>query len=151
MSCDLAVQGAGLREIRQELERVFGDLLGTYFLPSGATTPALWVRGFPSALTIEAGLNPNEVPPDWRVEGIEAVLENPPEMDRMATAPGAIPTLRTWTLLFTQHDTRRTLADVLLRLHRAFPSARRRYQRQTADTYERLTVELLDHVLIQPL
>jgi hypothetical protein len=148
MSCDLAVQGASLRAIRDEIEAVFGDLLGVYFLPSGSTIPALWVRGFPSAVTLELGLNPNQLRPDWRADGIEAILENPPELDRVGT--GAV-TRRTWTLTFTQWDTRRTLAEAVIRAHRAYPSARKRHQRQTADTYERLIVELLDHVLIQPL
>jgi len=138
----LIERGPTLRQVRQELEELFGGLLGTYQLPSGLTRRALWVSG--------GGQGQERPPADWKVRGIECVLNRRPTRESIGGI-GAIVAIRRWTLTFTCWDTSQTLEAVDLCIFRAFPTAQRRPQPQTDETYERLVVELPDPVTIQPL
>lgn len=137
MTHPAGLMGASKRAVRDELQDLLGPLLGVYRKPDGTTIPAFWMA-------------PPRVPPEWRVEGIEAVLTATPTLDRRGQF-GAIATMRTWSLKVVQYDTAQTLEAVELLLYRAYPHSRRRPMAQTDDTYEQLTVELLDPILITPL
>lgn len=140
MSSQLVERGASLLQIRQQLLALFGSELGIYTLPSGATKVAFWTTG----------PGQQRVPPDWRVSGIECILNRRPVRQHLGGI-GTLVALRRWTLTFTAYDTSKTLDDIDLLIYRAFPDAQRRPRPQTDDLYEQLTVELPDAVTIQPI
>ena len=57
-----------IRDIRVQLETTLADVLGTYRLANGATTPAIAVRAAGESL-----------PPGTTVEGLEVVIVRDPE------------------------------------------------------------------------
>lgn len=132
-----AVLGSCTHQLRDALLATFGSELGFYTLPSGATVPAIYVVGR------------QQVPSDWRVSGIECILiDSPPFQPN-----GGVGTLianRVWTVQFRCHDTTRDLAAVRLLAFCAWPSATARHLPQTDNTYEQLTYELVDTILITP-
>jgi hypothetical protein len=124
-----------LRAVRDELFGLLEPYLGTYKLGRSARRPAFYVVG------------PGQVRPQWTVKGIEAVLVNRPELVSLGGV-GCLPTKRVWTLQVRNFDTESTLEAVQVTLYRHFPTAMQRYMAQTETTYEQLTVELPDHILI---
>ena len=130
--------GASVPQLRQGLLDLFGSELGVYTLPNGSTQPALYVVGA------------QQVPPDWRVSGIECVLLNPPPFQNLGGV-GMLIASRMWTLQFRCFDTTDDLSAVQLLAFRAWPWATPRRLPATDDTYEQLTYELSDPVLITPL
>lgn len=130
--------GIDLPQVRQMLLDLFGSQLGTYSLPNGTTTPAIYVVG------------PRQVQPDWRVNGIECVLLNPPVLQHLGGV-GTLKANRVWSLQFRCYDTSKDLGGIQLIAYRAWPWAQPRHLPQSDDTYEQLTYELFDPVLIQPL
>ena len=58
---------ASVSEVRSVVDSVIGSHLGTYNLPNGSTSPALWVRGS------------QQVPKDWTITGTECVIDEVPE------------------------------------------------------------------------
>lgn len=142
MSSQLIERGASLIQIRQELLALFGSLLGQYTLPSGLTQVAFWTTG--------GGKGQQRVPPDWRITGIECILNRRPERQHLGGL-GTLVALRRWTITFTCYDTAKTLDDVELLIYRKWPDAQRRARPQTDDLFEQLVVELPDAVTIQPL
>lgn len=132
------VAGTCVPHLREQLLALFGSELGTYTLPSGATVPAIYVVGR------------HQVPSDWRVSGIECILNNPPVLLDMGGV-GMLAANRIWTLQFRCYDTSKDLDAIQLLAFRAWPKARPRHLPQTDNTYEQLTYELSDPVLITPL
>lgn len=133
-----ALFGATIPQLRQALLDLFGSELGTYTLPDGSTQPALYVVGS------------QQVPPDWRVSGIECVLLDAPPLQSLGGV-GMLKANRIWTLQFRSYDTDQSLNAVQLLAFRAWPWAQPRRLPATDDTYEQLTYELNDPVLITPL
>jgi hypothetical protein len=142
MSDQLVERGANLLQIREQLLDLFGAQLGVYILPSGATKPAFWITG--------GGKGQHRVPPDWRIRGIEAVLQGRPVRQPLGGI-GTIIANRIWSLTFVCYDSTQTLDEIDLLILRAFPDAQRRPRPATDDTYEQLNVELPDVVTIQPI
>lgn len=134
----IPVLGATVSQLRQGLLDLFGSELGVYTLPNGSTQPALYVVGA------------QQVPPDWRVSGIELVLLNPPPFQNLGGV-GMLIANRLWTLQFRCYDTTDDLSAIQLLAFRAWPWATPRLLPATDDTYEQLTYELSDPVLITPL
>jgi hypothetical protein len=138
----LIERGPTLRQVREELEQVFGHLLGVYQLPNGETRPAFWVAG--------GSQRQSRPPTDWKPQGIECILQQRPTRELLGGI-GTIKAMRRWTLTFVCWDTGQTLDDVDLAILRAYPTAQRRHRPQTDEIYEQLTVEIPDPVSIQPL
>jgi hypothetical protein len=138
MSTSVPVMGSSLLQVREALLELFGSELGIYTLPTGARIPAFYVVG------------PGQVRPDWKVEGTECVLINPPGLQDLGGV-GTLKAGRIWTLQFRCYDTTQTLEGIQLLAYRAWPRVQPRRLPQTDDTYEQLTYELFDAVLIQPL
>jgi hypothetical protein len=124
-----------LRAVRDELFSLMEPYLGTYKLGGTSTAPAFYVMG------------PNQVRPQWTVTGIEVVLVSCPDLMPLGGV-GSLPTKRVWTLQVRNFDTDSTLEAVRVALYRHYPTAVQRYMPQTETTYEQLTVELPDHILI---
>ena len=131
--------GASLRQVADELRALFGPLLGLYHRAEGPPIQAFWTVG------------KGQVRPSYTATGIEAVLTESPERELLGAPRRLMPTMRTWTLTFTQFDTSSNLEAVRLLAFRAWPTGQQRHQPQTDDTYERLIVELPDPVLIAAL
>jgi hypothetical protein len=131
--------GASVRQVADELRMLFGPLLGQYQRPEGPPIAAFWVVG------------KGQVRPSYTATGIEAVLTEAPERELLGRPTRLMPTMRTWTLTFTQFDTSSNLEAVRLLAFRAWPTGQQRHQTQTDDTYERLIVELPDPVYIASL
>lgn len=138
MTATPVVAGTCLPHLREQLLEIFGSELGVYTLPGGGTLPAIYVVGR------------HQVPPDWRVSGIECILSNPPVLQDLGGV-GMLVANRIWTLQFRCYDTTKDLENVQLLAYRAWPKARPRHLPQTDNTFEQLTYELSDTVLITPL
>ena len=58
-----------IKDLRVQLATTLSDVLGTYYLPNGATTPAIAVRAAGESL-----------PPGTTVSGLEVVIVRDPEL-----------------------------------------------------------------------
>lgn len=131
--------GATVRQVADDLRALFGPHLGLYKRPDGPPIQAFWTVG------------KGQVRPSYTATGIEAVLTNAPERELLGPPTPVLATMRTWTHTFTQFDTSSDLEAVRLLAFRAWPTAQQRHQPQTDDSYERLSLELPDPVLIASL
>lgn len=129
---------ADVSQIRQLVNSAIGSKLGSYNLPDGSTSPALWVRG------------QQQVPKDWTISGIECVIDEVPEMANKPTLSQAVVLDVRWPIYFTSYDTAQTLAEVRLLLFQWFPDIQDSvHVAQTDISFETLKVFIPDY-LIQP-
>ena len=129
---------ADVSQIRQLVNSAIGSKLGSYNLPDGSTSPALWVRG------------QQQVPKDWTISGIECVIDEVPEMANKPTLSQAVVLDVRWPIYLTSYDTAQTLAEVRLLLFQWFPDIQDSvHVAQTDISFETLKVFIPDY-LIQP-
>lgn len=128
---------ATLQQVKADVLRVFGAQLGTYQTPAGPI-PAYWA------------VDPEQVRPDWTCSGIECVLQDSFEPSPMG-GHGQLITELLRVFQFTCFDPEQSLREVSRLAYRAWPKARQRRQRPTEETFERLTLEVPDHVILTPL
>ena len=69
---------ASVSQVRSLVDSALGTFLGTYNLPDGSTSPALWVRGS------------QQVPKDWTITGTECVIDEVPEARNIPTMSKAV-------------------------------------------------------------
>ena len=100
---------ASVSEVRSVVDSIVGTFLGTYNLPDGSSSPALWVRGS------------QQVPKDWTITGTECVIDEVPEARNLPTMSQAVFLNLFWTVTLTSYDTSVTLDNLRLLLFRAFP------------------------------
>ncbi len=125
---------ASVSQVRSVVDSVIGAFLGTYNLPDGSTSPALWVRGS------------QQVPKDWTITGIECVLDQVPEARNVPTMSQAVFLNLFWTVTLTSYDTTATLENLRLLLFRAFPDMDTAvYTPQTDISFESLKVTIPDY------
>ena len=78
--------GATVRQVADDLRKLFGPLLGLYKRPDGPPIQAFWTVG------------KGQVRPSYTATGIEAVLTNAPERELLGPpSPSSTPTA-TWRL-----------------------------------------------------
>lgn len=98
-------------ELRQTIEQLLADLLGSYTLPNGSVIPALWVDG-------RSG-----VPKGWKVQGLEASIRQYPTR-RNRPLVGTVEMRKAWELVLSQYDpSSETMDDAVDRVTRHFPDA----------------------------
>ncbi len=129
---------ASALQVRTLLDSAIGSKLGSYLLPDGSTTLALWVRG------------QQQVPKDWTINGIECVIDEVPEMVNQPTMSKAVILSTRWPIYITSYDTAETLADVRELLFQWFPDIQDPvHVAQTDISFETLKVFIPDYS-IQP-
>lgn len=100
-----------VRDLRIQLETILTDVLGTYHLPNGATTPAIavraWGEGF-SAGTV--------------VDGLECLIINDPEPVPIRQYRQEVAADR-WTLFLVDWGGEAALQDIAGRLLWAYPGS----------------------------
>jgi hypothetical protein len=98
-------------DIRIQLETTLADVLGTYRLPNGATTPAIavraWGEGFPAGTV---------------VEGLEVVIIKDPEPVELVQYQKQV-AFHTWTLFLVDWSGEHALQDISGRLLWAWPGS----------------------------
>ena len=125
---------ACVSEVRLLVDSIIGSFLGTYNLPDGSSSPALWVRGS------------QQVPKDWSVTGTECVIDEVPEARNLPTMSQAVFLNLFWTVTLTSYDTSVTLDNLRLLLFRAFPDMDTAvHTPQTDISYESLKVTIPDY------
>jgi len=125
---------ASVSEVRLLVDSIVGSFLGTYNLPDGSSSPALWVRGS------------QQVPKDWTISGTECVIDEVPEARNLPTMSQAVFLNLFWTVTFTSYDTSVTLDNLRLLLFRAFPDMDTAvHTPQTDISYESLKVTIPDY------
>lgn len=100
-----------IRDLRIQLETTLVDVLGTYRLPNGATTPSIAVRAYGESL-----------PPGTVVEGLEVVIIRDPEMVELVQYKRQVAFHR-WTLFLVDWTGATSLQDVAGRLLWAWPGS----------------------------
>lgn len=128
--------GATLPQLRASLAALFADHLGSFTLPDGQQVPAIRAKGKPV---------------DWKVEGIELSIERSPARVLLAALGGAMTVRRIWRLQFRQFDPEGSLDPVRVLALRAAPHLVVSHLPATDDTFEQLTIEMPDPVLLPPL
>jgi hypothetical protein len=98
-----------IRDIRVQLETTLADVLGTYRLANGATTPAIAVRAEGDSL-----------PPGTVVEGLEVVILRDPELEPVRQYRQETARLR-WTLYLVDWTGGVPLQTIAGRLIWAYP------------------------------
>ena len=129
---------ADVSQIRQLVNSAICSKLGSYNLPDGSTSPALWVRG------------QQQVPKDWTISGIECVIDEVPEMANQPTLSQQVILSTRWPIYLTSYDTAQTLAEVRELLFQWFPDIQDPvHVAQTDISFETLKVFIPDYS-IQP-
>ena len=129
---------ASVSQIRGLINSAIGSKLGTYNLPDGSTSPALWDRG------------QQQVPKDWTISGIECVIDEVPEMRNQPTFSQSVILSTRWPIYITSYDTAQTLAEVRELLFQWFPDIQDPvHVAQTDISFETLKVFIPDYS-IQP-
>lgn len=100
-----------IRDLRVQLETTLVDVLGTYRLPNGATTPSIAVRGWGESL-----------PAGTVVEGLEVVIIRDPEMVELIQYQRQVAFHR-WILFLVDWTGDTSLQDVAGRLLWAWPGS----------------------------
>ena len=96
-------------ELRNTLEVLLADILGTYTLPNGSTVPALYVDG-------RYG-----VPKDWKVDGLEASVRQYPSR-RSRPLMGMVEMRKAWEVKLSQYSpSSESMDDAVDRILRHFP------------------------------
>ena len=125
---------ASVSQVRSVVDSVIGTFLGTYNLPDGSTSPALWVRGS------------QQVPNNWTITGTECVIDEVPEARNIPTMSQAVILNLFWTVTLTSYDTSITLDNLRLLLFRAFPDMDTAvHTAQTDISFESLKVTIPDY------
>jgi hypothetical protein len=128
--------GTTLPQLRASLAALFADHLGVFTLPDGQQVPAIRARPKPK---------------DWKVQGIELTIERSPSRVLLAALGGPMTVRRIWRLQFRQFDPEGSLDPVRVLALQAVPHLVVSHLPATDDTFEQLTLELPDPVLIPPL
>ena len=100
-----------IRDLRVQLETTLADVLGTYRLANGATTPAIAVRAWGEGF-----------PPGTVVEGLEVLIINDPEMVPVRQYRQEMAFHR-WTLFLVDWGGSVPLQEVAGRLLWAYPGS----------------------------
>ena len=125
---------ASVSPVRTDVDSVIGTHLGTYNLPDGSTSPALWVRGS------------QQVPKDWSITGTECVIDEVPETRNLPVMSGQTVLRLFWTVTLTSYDTTTTLDSLRLLLFQAFPDIDAAvHTPQTDISFESLKVTIPDY------
>ncbi len=125
---------ASVSQVRSLVDSAIGTFLGTYNLPDGSTSPALWVRGS------------QQVPKDWTITGTECVIDEVPEARNIPTMSQAVFLNLFWTVTLTSYDTNVTLDNLRLLLFRTFPDVESAvHTAQTDISFETLKVTIPDY------
>ena len=117
-----------ITQLRDAINTLLTDspsLLGTYTLPNGSTTPAIYTVGRQS------------VPAEWKVTGLEATIREFPK--RLPSAMvGMVRVLQQWEVVMVQYTpSSTTLSDAIDRMVRRFPDAELRHTEKDDIVYER--------------
>ena len=123
---------AQLRETIVELLTASPNLIGNYILPNGQAIPAVYVVGRQG------------VPPEWKAEGLEVVLQ---EFPRINPRPGVgtFQQRKEWTVMLV--DYLPSSKDLLLaaeRISRRFPDARFSFTPETDIVYGQYRIVIPD-------
>lgn len=102
---------ANIRDLRIQLETTLVDVLGTYRLPNGATTPAIAVRGWGESL-----------PAGTVVEGLEVVIIRDPETVELTQYQRQV-AFHQWTLFLVDWTGDLSLQEIAGRLLWAWPGS----------------------------
>jgi len=98
-------------QLRQTITVLVGDLAGSYVLPSGAKQAALYVEG-------KYG-----VPKEWKIEGLEVVMRQYPEILSQAMV-GTVRKTKLWEVMLSQYEpSNENLEPAIDRILRHFPDA----------------------------
>ena len=98
-------------ELRNTLEVLLADILGTYTLPNGSTVPDVYVDG-------RYG-----VPKDWKVDGLEASVWQYPSR-RSRPLIGMVEMRKAWEVKLSQYSpSSENMDDAVDRILRHFPDA----------------------------
>ena len=100
-----------LRDLRTALETTLVDVLGTYHLPNGATTPAIAVRAWGEGL-----------PAGTTVEGLECLIIRDPEPVELVQYQRQV-AINRWTLFLVDWGGNESLQDIAGRLLWAWPGS----------------------------
>jgi hypothetical protein len=96
-------------ELRNTIEILLADILGTYTLPNGSTVPAVYVDG-------RYG-----VPKDWKVDGLEASVRQYPSR-RSRPLMGMVEMRKAWEVKLSQYNpSSENMDDAVDRILRHFP------------------------------
>lgn len=101
-----------IRDLRVQLETTLVDVLGTYRLANGATTPAIAVRAWGESL-----------PPGTTVTGMECLIVRDPQPTEVVQYKNQV-AFHTWTLFLVDWTGNATLQDAAGRLLWAYPGSR---------------------------
>lgn len=123
---------AQLRSTITTLLSASPELIGSYVLPNGQKVPAIYVTGRQG------------VPPEWKVEGLEVVLQ---EFPRLSPSPalGKFRRRQEWTLMLVDYDTSSNkLQAAAERLAGRFPDARFSFSPETDIAYGQYRIIIPD-------
>lgn len=121
-----------IKQLRDTINQLLPDLVGTYTLPNGTQKPAVYVVG-------EQG-----VPKGWKVKGLEVTIRQYP---RQTSRPlvGMVQINKNWELALVNYTpSSKQLEEAVLRILRHFPDAKSSYQDYSDIAYEQYRILIPD-------
>lgn len=98
-------------QLRQTITVLIGNLAGSYVLPNGTKQAAIYVEG-------KYG-----VPKEWKIEGLEVVMRQYPEILSQAMV-GTVRKTKLWEIMLSQYEpSNENLEPAIDRILRHFPDA----------------------------
>lgn len=121
-----------LRETIEHLLCSEPNLVGSYILPNGTKIPAIYVAG------------PQGVPSEWKVDGLEATINQFPDLASAAMV-GGVKRQQFWTLMLVNYNTSSgNLQQAAERIIRRFPDARLSFSPETDIAYGQYRIRIPD-------
>jgi len=118
-------------ELRQLLNHVVGGHLGAYTLPDTSVIKALQVV-------------PPQVSKQWKINGIELVIERTPDPNPSSMTGGRIYLEKRWKVIATSYDSDQTLDNVIDGIVRTFAGVNIVLVPPTDNEWERATFTIPD-------
>lgn len=111
-------------------------ILGSYVLPNGDETPAIYVVG------------KYRVPAEWKVKGLEVTIQET-AIPSPSAMVGKMQNKKQWRVVMVDYNTSSTnLSEAADRLARRFPDARLSFRRGVGEVYGRYVADIPDIELL---
>jgi hypothetical protein len=121
-----------VKQLREEVEAVLTNVVGTYTLPNNTTLPAFYVDG-------QYG-----VPKDWKVQGLEVVIQEFPTPNPRACVGTGLDR-QIWTVIMTDYQpASASLREAIQKLKRRFPDADYVFRAESDTVYGQCRVLIPD-------
>lgn len=122
-------------DLKEDLIRELGTLIGTYTTSTGKTYPAIRIV-------------PPLVDPTWKIQGLEVLISVHPDSVKIEPLSNEKLKRQWWSVILTQFDTSKSTKPALDIIERYYPRVISRVTPQSIADFERCAVSIFDPVFL---